>query len=173
MKGLTHIYHGFGKGKTTAAAGLAVRCIGYGKKVVFAQFLKGSESGEVDVLRKLGATVMRNTKNYGFFPFASQEDKQKMTDENNGILRESIALANAGGVHLLVLDEVLDAYNIGALDKGLLDDFVANKPAELELVLTGRDPSEYLREKADYITHFDKEKHPYDKGVQARQTIEY
>lgn len=173
MKGLTHIYHGYGKGKTTAATGLAVRCIGYGEKVIFSQFLKGSDSGEIDVLKKLGATVMRNTKNYGFFPFASKEDQRLMTEENNGILRRSISLAREGKTRLLVLDEVLDAYNIGALDKTLLDEFVADKPEELELVLTGRDPSDFLRQKADYITHFDKEKHPYDKGVTARKGIEY
>lgn len=173
MKGLIHIYHGYGKGKTTAAVGLAIRFLGYGKKVVFTQFLKGSDSGEINVLKNLGVTVMRNSRNYGFFPYASDEDKAAMTAENNGNLSESIGIAVSGRCDLLVLDEILDALAVGAVDKEIFEKFIKEKPEKLELVLTGRNPSEFLIENADYITFFDKQKHPFDKGVKARESVEY
>jgi len=173
MKGLIHIYHGYGKGKTTATVGLAIRFIGYDKKVVFTQFLKGSDSGEIKILKNLGVTVMRNSRDYGFFPFASEEDKKAMTAENNHNLSESIALATSGECDLLVLDEILDALAVGAVDKDMFEKFVANKPEKLELALTGRNPSEFLTQKADYITFFDKQKHPFDKGIKARESVEY
>ncbi|HPG92323.1 MAG TPA: cob(I)yrinic acid a,c-diamide adenosyltransferase [Clostridia bacterium] len=173
MKGLIHIYHGYGKGKTTAAVGLAIRFLGYDKKVVFTQFLKGSDSGEIKILKNLGTTVMRNSRDYGFFPYASLEDKEAMTAENNRNLSESIVLALSGKCDLLVLDEILDALSVGAVNKEIFENFIKEKPEKLELVLTGRNPSEFLIEKADYITFFDKQKHPFDKGVKARESVEY
>ena len=173
-RGLIHLYTGDGKGKTTAALGLLLRAHGSGMRTVFAQFLKGRDTGEIKALEKLGdVTVLRSTREFGFFTLESEENKLEIVSQNNRILSEAYRLANTGECDLLVLDEICAAYSNNALDKELVDSLIKDKPLELELVLTGREAPELMIEYADYVTEFVKHKHPYDNGIVARRGIEY
>jgi len=167
---MIHLYTGEGKGKTTAAMGLAIRAAGYGKKIVIVQFLKGRDSGE---LRSLGLiphiTVIRNRGDYGFFRNASEELRLKITKENNENLEAALALPH----DLIVLDEVCAAYGLEAVDRKAVDDLLWSFPPDKELVLTGRNPPQHFCDAADYISDIHNVKHPFEQGVPAREGIEY
>ena len=169
--GLIHIYCGDGKGKTTAAVGLAVRCVGGGGKVLFCQFLKDGESCENFCLKNLENVSVSPCPENIKFTFRMNEEEKRAAAEYYTELFENVC-KNAADYDLLILDEVLDAVNVGFLSEKTLEHFIENKPETLEVVLTGRDPNEKLCEKADYITEMKKIKHPYDRGVQARLLID-
>ena len=174
-KSLTHIYYGNGKGKTTAALGLALRASGQGKKVVIVQFLKEWKCGELAQLALLpNITVFRGKSSGGKFVYdMSGEEKLKtkaMHDEN---LMKALALQRNGMCDLLILDEAIDAYQLEVLDAGLLEGLMEDKPETLELVVTGHKPDDRLLESADYITEMVKHRHPYDAGVAARRGVEF
>lgn len=172
--GMIHIYTGEGKGKTTAALGLAIRAAGSGKKVVLLQFLKGTHSSELDIIKQIEQIkVMRLSKPYPFLRDITAEDKALMTAEQNELLQQAIALVEAGECDVLILDEVMFAYQSHTVDKKLVHYLVEEKPYGLELVLTGRNARDYFIEKADYVTEMLKKKHPYDAGYGARKGIEY
>lgn len=167
---MIHIYCGDGKGKTTASVGLAVRMAGYKKKVLFMQFLKGSYTGELEILEKNeNITVMRCDRNYGFLPNMTEADKQDIVNCHNENLR--FVLDNMARYDMIVLDEIIASYNYGLADCETVKKIVSEYKGEL--VLTGRDPDRWLCEKADYISEIKKVKHPYDSGILAREGIEY
>lgn len=171
--GLVHLYCGDGKGKTTAAVGLAVRHSGRGGKVVFAQFLKDGTSGECRVLAKLGVTVLAANP-VGKFSFRMTEEEKAETAAALGrTFDAAIGFAVRERATLLVLDEVCAAVNCGFLPEKTLTEFLESRPDSLEVVLTGRDPSENLQVHADYITEMKKRRHPFDEGVAAREGIEF
>ena len=172
MSGLIHIYAGSGKGKTTAAVGLCTRAAGRGKKVIFAQFLKTQDTGELVSFEKLGITVIRSTLRLGFTNTMDDKAKSLCGEEQEKILKEIQGRLSREKTDVLVLDEVLDAVNINMLDEAELRSLIDNKPADLEIVLTGRNPAPWLVEAADYISDVQKLKHPYDRGVKARIGIE-
>jgi cob(I)alamin adenosyltransferase len=167
---MIHIYTGEGKGKSTAAVGLAVRAAGRGKQVVIVQFLKGSETGELAALKHIPQiTLLRNTRNYGFFYTATEDSRASMRSENNENLETALAMS----CDLLILDEICAAYNLGAIDRGRIDALVLDPAQSRELVLTGRDAPEHFRKAADYVSEIHKVKHPFDDGIAAREGIEY
>lgn len=167
---MLHIYHGDGKGKTTAAIGLAVRFSGYGKKVLFVQFLKGSHTGELDALKKIeNITVVRCDRNYGFFETMVESDKDNIIKCHNENLR--YVKGNLCEFDMIVLDEIFDACNYGLADTNAVKEIVEEYTGEL--IMTGRKPEEWFCTRADYISEVKKQKHPYDKGVLAREGIEY
>jgi cob(I)alamin adenosyltransferase len=167
---MIHIYTGDGKGKTTAAMGLAIRAAGRGKKVVIVQFMKGRDTGEIHIMDRIPEiTVLRYEQNYGFFYNAGEDKRLKMITANNSNLKEALSIP----CDLLVLDEVFSAYALGAVDRTMIDDLVLGKPDKPELVLTGRDPPQHIIAAADYVSEIRKVKHPYDLGVKAREGIEY
>lgn len=165
---MIHIYCGDGKGKTTASIGLSVRMAGYGKKVLFVQFLKGSYTGELEILKE-NVKVMRCDKNYSFFRSMSDSDKENITKNHNDNL--SYVIKNMNDFDMIVLDEIFAAYNYGLCNKDMVLEIVENYSGEL--VLTGRDPDEWFIEKADYVSEIKKIKHPYDKGITAREGVEF
>lgn len=172
--GMIHIYTGEGKGKTTAAIGLAIRAAGSGKKVVLLQFLKGSHTSELDILNQIEQIkVMRLSKPYPFLRDMTAEDKAAMTVEQNAMLQQAQAMVEAGECDVLILDEVMAAYQHHTVDKQLVHYWVEQKPHGLELVMTGRNARDYFIEKADYVTEMLKKKHPFDVGYGARKGIEY
>ena len=174
MKGCIHIYCGDGKGKTTAAAGLAVRFSGYGKQVLIAQFLKDGSSGEIKVLNKIpGITVHSYTRSFGFSFRMDEEQKKEAAACYTKYLQDVLEEAVQGNYGLLILDEAVGAYDLGFLDKNILTDFLKEKPEEMEVVLTGRNPAVELVELADYVSEVQKKKHPFDVGVPAREGIEW
>lgn len=185
MEGLIHIYCGEGKGKTTAAVGLGIRAAGYQIPVVFVQFMKDDKSSEISVLKTTKCIqVLHSPKNYGFYSYMKDYEKEQTKIMYEELLDKALELAkevvkdidlkadNDRITGLLILDEVISAYRYGLIPKDILIEFLKNKPSSLEVVLTGRDPSEELIELADYITEMKKIKHPYDKGVKARSGIE-
>jgi cob(I)alamin adenosyltransferase len=102
----------------------------------------------------------------------TEEEKKDMRQRHDALLQEVTARCREDGTDLLVLDEALGAVGTGLLDEDLLLDFLDHKPAHLEVVLTGRNPSPALLERADYVTEMVKRKHPFDKGIPARDGIE-
>lgn len=172
--GRIHIYCGDGKGKTTAAAGLAVRACGNGKKVLFLQFLKGEKSGERYALRLLpGITVYPNPESIKFSFQMTEEEKEQIRADNDHRFKEAAVEAIEKGCDLLILDEVVGALNEGLISRPLLLFYLRTKPKGLEIVLTGRDPDEELCALADYISEIKKIRHPFDRGEEARQGIEW
>lgn len=169
--GLIHLYCGDGKGKTTAAMGLALRAAAHGLPVVITQFLKDGTSGECQILRGLPGVTVLAANPCGKFSFQMNESERAETaDCLTRLFREAVDRAESPG--LLILDEVCAAVSCGFLKEDEIVRFLGAKPASLEVVLTGRDPSEKLCEKADYITEMKKRRHPYDKGIAAREGIE-
>lgn len=173
-KGLTHLYYGYGKGKTTAALGLALRAGGCGKQVVVVQFLKSSNTGELKQLALLpNTTVLRGTAGKGFIRDMDEEQVKQTKEMHDKHLKKALALVGAGKCDLLILDEALDAYQLGVLDETLFFELIDHKPSELELVITGHKPDERIVAAADYVTEMKKIKHPYDLGVKGRKGVEF
>lgn len=173
MFGLIHIYCGDGKGKTTAAVGLAVRCAGRGNKVLLVQFLKSRDSGELYSLAKLpDIEIMRGKESKKFTFQMNEEEKQALLIEHNKMFEQVLAKIKNGGYSLLILDEVIGALNAKVFEMPKLIEFLRHKPENLEIVLTGRNPAPELVEIADYVSEIRKVKHPMDKGIMAREGIE-
>lgn len=257
MNGMVHIYCGDGKGKTTAALGLALRAAGNGVPVVIARFLKNDGSGEVGILENVpGVYLFPCERQFGFTWTMSEEQKAEageyftelferawemgcktvredvegagkadgcMAGENwgsdsvsDGSSRRDIGVCGTGSSvsgspvsgpptsgplvsgspvfgspvsgspvsapltsppceirALLVLDEIMAAVNSGFVANGRLLAALDHRPDGLEVVLTGRGPSEELLSRADYVTEMRAVKHPYEKGVGARKGVEY
>lgn len=170
--GLIHIYCGDGKGKTTASVGLAVRMAGAGKRVVFTQFFKNGNSSEVKMLKQCeGVRTMHCKTVPGRFS-QMDESAREQARADYGALLETV-LDEAKTADLLVLDEVISACNNGTVFEERVAEFLRTKPEGLEVVLTGRNPSDKLLELADYVTEMKKIKHPYDKGIKARHGVEF
>lgn len=173
MFGLIHIYCGDGKGKTTAAVGLAVRCAGRGNKVLLVQFLKSRDSGELYSLAKLpDIEIMRGKESKKFTFQMNEEEKHALLIEHNKMFEQVLAKIKNGGYSLLILDEVIGALNAKVFEMPKLIEFLRHKPENLEVVLTGRNPASELVEIADYVSEMRKVKHPMDKGIMAREGIE-
>ena len=150
-----------------------MRALGCGQTVCLVQFLKGRGTGEVDFLEKTpGITILRG-KTAACFTFQMNEaQKAECAVRQAEIFAEGMAMARQGRCDLLILDECLGAIGSGTLDESVVLDFLRHKPAHLEVVLTGRDPSDTLIELADYVSEIRKIKHPFDKGLAARMGIE-
>ena len=173
-KGLIHVYYGNGKGKTTAALGLALRACGCDKKVVLVQFLKDSNTGELEPLCSLpGITVLRGTAAKKFVRSMTPAELEETKTIQNRNLSEALKLVGNGDCDLLILDEALDAFQLGLLDEALFMGLVRGKPAHLEPVITGPRPEAAAIDAADYVTEMVKIKHPYDCGISARRGVEF
>lgn len=168
-KGLVHLYCGDGKGKTTAAMGLALRALGQGMQVVVVQFLKNGTSGELEPLKKLGAAVYSGQPGAKFTFQMNAEEKAQATKENNARLAEALQQP----CDLLILDEICAARNSGMVDEALAKQAVLERPQHREVVLTGRNPEAWMVEAADYITEMQPRRHPYEQGIPARKGIEF
>jgi cob(I)alamin adenosyltransferase len=103
----------------------------------------------------------------------SEEEKRETKRIHDANLSEALSLVEDGNCELLMLDEALDAYQLGLLDEALLKQIILHKPEALELVITGHTPTDWIMERADYITEMVKHKHPYDQGIHARRGIEF
>ncbi|MBS6518081.1 MAG: cob(I)yrinic acid a,c-diamide adenosyltransferase [Clostridium sp.] len=173
-----HIYCGDGKGKTTAAVGLAVRMQGCGYPVVIARFLKTDDSGEVRTLEKLpGITVIPCRKSFGFTWQMTAEQKKEAACYYTELFEEAVSLAReacAGKEQaLLILDEIVAAAGNRFVEEERVVDFLKKRPYNLEIVLTGRNPSDRMIETADYVSEILCRKHPFEKGTGARRGIEF
>ena len=167
---MIHIYCGEGKGKTTAAIGLAVRAAGSGKKVYVARFLKDSDSGELESLSRLPNVSVAPCPDKMKFTFAMNEEEKAECRAQSLSLLEG---AFESGAELIVLDECCGAMATGMLDAALVSDYLAKFKDNTEIVLTGRDPDPKVEALADYITCMTKLRHPFDKGLPARRGVEF
>lgn len=172
--GLIHIYTGDGKGKTTAAVGLATRALGGGLRVCYCSFHKRPEKygyTEIDSLRKLGATIENFAKGHPHLDKSIDEEDIKR-EVPQAIIRLKEMLER-DRYDLLIMDEILISVRDNYLDEAILLDFIDHKPISTELILTGRGATEAVMQRADYITFCKKIKHPYDQGVSSRKGIEF
>lgn len=173
-QGLLHIYCGDGKGKTTAATGLAVRAAGCGMKILFVRFLKNENSGELRILDSIpGIEVLRPSRSFGFYDTLSEKEKTELHRVYGILWREIVEKVESGSYHMLVMDEFTWAYSMEIVKREESVRFLESRPQNLEVVLTGRDPAAELLEMADYVSEIEKRKHPFDRGVCARRGIEY
>ncbi len=174
MTGLVHLYTGDGKGKTTAAIGLAVRAAGRGRRVLVTQFLKGRDTGELHSLDRLpGVTVRRLSRDFGFFAHMTDAERQQVRREHDAMLNRAAEALNGRACDLLVLDEIAATVRHELVDVDALLALLDQRTSEADIVMTGRDAPAALAERADYITDMRKLKHPFDAGVAAREGIEW
>lgn len=167
-----HVYCGDGKGKTTAAIGLAVRAAGSGKRVLVLQFLKDGRSSEFCALERVeNIEVVPQTRFFGFTWNMTDREREEAGEYYAGLLES--AIARAPDFDMLVLDEAMGACANGMIDEERLLDFLRSGPDGLEVVMTGRSPSRAVVDVADYVTEMRKIKHPFDSGIGARLGIEY
>ena len=160
---------GNGKGKTTSAIGGLMRAHGSGMKCLFAQFLKGRETGELASVTALGIPVLRTEEVKKFIPYM---DESELTACRKDVL-DVFDRAETEGCNYdyIVLDEVLDAIELEMLSQKRVLDFILK--AKAEIILTGRKAGKDIENTADYISLIQEVKHPYTRGVQARRGIEY
>jgi len=195
--GLVQVWWGDGKGKTTAALGMATRAVGHGYRVHLLQLMKGGTStvedvrGEYNAIAALPGFSYENSGHYGWHGFHDGTDDDEHAARAKGGLeraRELVAAAGEAdlstpfdpdapadeGVHMLVIDEIIYAANRGLVDPEDVVELVESKPEDLELVLTGgHERPEYLADLADLMTNVGKEAHPIEAGQGARKGTEY
>ena len=169
--GLTHIYTGDGKGKTTAAIGLAVRAAGRGLRVRIIQFMKGStSSGEFEPLRRMtGIDLDRMGEN---FLSASPPDQAAVAAGLETAMAAAVK-ALTGQYQMVILDELVTAVALGVVSEDAVLALINDPGRRAELILTGRGASERLIAAADLVTEMRAIKHPFDQGVSARKGIEF
>jgi len=168
--GLIQIYTGDGKGKTTAALGLAMRAAGHDFKIAIIQFMKIWNYGEIKSLRRLGIDLFR----YGTREFVDPKNPSPIDfDQARRALSKAEELMRKGDYDVLILDEINVAVDFNLIALKRVVDLLDKKPHNLELVLTGRNCPQELIERADLVSIIDEIKHPYKKGVKARKGIEF
>ena len=171
---MLHIYCGDGKGKTTAAMGLALRAAGRDMKVVVAQFLKGADSGERFALAHIPGVTLLDVPEQVKFSFRMNEQERREASERFLALCDGCETRmGQGQAQLVILDEACAAVNTGLLPLKRLLALLDRAPEGTELVLTGREPAKELLDRADYITEMKMVRHPFEKGIRARRGIEY
>ncbi len=171
--GLIHIYCGAGKGKSTAATGLAIRAAGAGYRVLIARFLKNDASSELNILKTIpGIRVIETPKDFGFIWNMSENEKEEAAAYYTRMLTDAMQTASNDNYDMLILDEINVAADLNLVSEELLIRFAKKKPDHLELVLTGRNPGPALLELADYVSEIHCVKHPYEKGICSRIGIE-
>ena len=176
-RGITQIYTGDGKGKTTAALGQTIRAIGWGLSVCWVQFIKGNPAiGEKKFRDKLPASFK---KKFTFKQFHKTKKYaiEKPTNAHRVAASKAWSFAKkiieTGKYDLIILDELNNAIDYNLIDIDRVLTVLKNKPKDLELVITGRDTHPKLVKIADLVTEMKKKKHPFDKGLIARKGIEY
>ena len=176
-KGLVLVHTGEGKGKTTAAIGLAVRAWGDGFRILILQFIKGSwKYGELSTLKALaeidGRIEIRPT-GIGFTRNASSEEMAVHREKARTALQEALTEMTSGQWDMIILDEINYALKFGLLEEQEVLELLSQKPTDLHLVLTGRNALPAIIDCADLVTEMRLIKHPFQKGIRAQKGIEF
>ena len=173
--GLVIVYTGKGKGKTTAALGMALRAIGYDYKVCMIQFIKGSwHYGEMTSSKRLEPEFELTAVGKGFVGIMDDkspiEDHKKIADEALAIAREKITSEK---YNIVILDEINYAVNLGLVEIDDVLKLIQTKPANVNLVLTGNHVKDEIIELADLVTEMREIKHPFKSGIRAKKGIDF
>jgi cob(I)alamin adenosyltransferase len=173
--GYIQVYTGDGKGKTTAALGLALRGVGEGLIVYIVQFLKSGFTGELESIKKLSPNLklFRFEKPRNFFWKLNNEEKIELKSEVQAAFVFCRSILKKEECDILILDEILGAISNGLISETDLLSFMEEKPVKMELIITGRNASEKVIQKADLVTEMKEIKHYMNKGVPARKGIEF
>jgi cob(I)alamin adenosyltransferase len=171
-KGYIHIYTGNGKGKTTAALGLALRAAGHGLKTCIVQFMKGQHYGELDAVSMLKGLV--TVEQYGhptFCRFGDTPDPADVERAQSALSRVR-EIMGSRACDILIADEIITSVLFKLITEEDVLDVMRNKPEGMELILTGRGATEFMTESADLVTEMKEVKHYYTQKVDAREGIE-
>jgi cob(I)alamin adenosyltransferase len=172
FKGHIQVYTGDGKGKTTAALGLALRAAGYKHKVYIGQFLKGQEYGELLSAKKLQPYItIEQFGRKGFIHVTKDPDEEDIKRAKRGLKKCREAMLSRK-YRIIILDEINVAVDLNLLTEGELHKFLDKRPEDVEIILTGRYAPSSLLKRADLVTEMKAKKHYYKKGVRAREGIE-
>lgn len=171
-KGYIQVYTGNGKGKTTAALGLALRAAGYGMRSYIGQFLKGQLYGELYSAKKLSSLIrIEQFGRKGFIHVTKNPDEEDRRRAKRGF-KKCLEAMLSGQYKIIILDEISVAVYFGLISEKEVHQFLDQKPPEVEVILTGRyAPSSFLK-RADLVTEMKEKKHYFAKGVRAREGIE-
>jgi cob(I)alamin adenosyltransferase len=168
--GLVHVYYGQGVGKTTRAVGLAVRAAGVGMQVDFVQFMKSGNSGEILVFANIPNIYYRCP---GRHPFILSKGPEEVHYRHASEALSYALEAVERGTQLLICDEILNTLVFNLLSVEDILDLMERCRGRIEFVMTGSDALPEILERADYVTEYIQEKHPYYAGAKARKGIEY
>lgn len=169
-RGFVQVYTGDGKGKTTAAFGLALRAAGAGLKVFIAQFVKSQRYSEIGALERFGDLISCRQLGRGcWLRGEPSEEDARLAREGFGEVRE---IVRSGEYQVVILDEANIATFFKLLDVGDMLELIDIKPPNVELIFTGRRADERLIERADLVTEMREVKHYYQKGIESRKGIE-
>lgn len=172
FKGYIQVYTGGGKGKTTAALGLALRAAGHGLRSYIGQFLKGQDYGELTSVKNLSSYItIEQFGRKGFIHVTENPDEEDIQRAKEG-LKKCFRAMKSRKFQIIVLDEVNVAVHFKLLSEKEVHKLLDNKPGEVEVILTGRYAPDSFLERADLVTKMEEIKHYYRKGVQAREGIE-
>jgi cob(I)alamin adenosyltransferase len=172
QRGLIQVYTGDGKGKTTAALGLALRAAGQGLRVHIVQFMKGwPDYGELHALSLLPNITVRRFGRASFVDRASPDPQDVALAQE--AWRHSLEALRGGQNDVVILDEINVALDYGLISLQQFLELLDTKPPLVELVLTGRNAHQKVLQRADLVTEMRAIKHPYDAGVDGRKGIEY
>ena len=170
MKGYIHVYTGDGKGKTTAALGLAIRAVGAGLKVYIAQFLKHGDYSEIKGLDRFSDTITVEQFGRGRF-IKGRPSNEDMAAARRGLNKVKTILA-AGKYSVVILDEANVAVSLNLFSENELLEILDHRPDNVEIIITGRGAASGIIEAADLVTEMKEIKHYFKKGVKARIGIE-
>ncbi|WP_003540787.1 cob(I)yrinic acid a,c-diamide adenosyltransferase [Desulfotomaculum nigrificans] len=173
QKGLVLVFTGNGKGKTTAALGLALRAWGHDMKVLVLQFIKSQQCGEHLAAQRMQPGLEIRPLGLGFINFNDPADVARQREAARAALSSVAAAMSAGKYQVLILDEVLYALKYGLLELADVLKLIKQKPADLHLVLTGRDVPQEIVQLADLVTEMKEIKHPFKEGIPAQKGIEF
>ena len=173
--GLVIVYTGKGKGKTTAALGIALRASGYEKKICMIQFIKGSwHYGEMDSSKKLEPKFEMIAVGKGFVGII---DDKSPKEEHQKIAQEAIKISNekiqSGNYDIVILDEINYAVNLELISVKDVLSLIKSKPMGVDLILTGNYAKEEIIEAADLVTEMKEIKHPFQRGIKAKKGIDF
>lgn len=170
--GLVQVYTGDGKGKTTAALGLALRAAGWGYRTFIGQFMKGQEYGELRSVSLLSPYVTIEQFGEPGFLHVDQVTPEHRARAQRGLRRVREAMLS-GQYRIVVVDEICVALHFRLVTVEEVVDLVQQRPPEVELVLTGRRAPQEIIDLADLVTEMVEVKHPYQRGILARRGIEW
>ena len=173
--GLVIVYTGNGKGKTTAALGMALRAVGYNHKICIIQFIKGSwPYGEIESVKRLQPELELVIVGKGFVGII---DDKSPKEDHEKVAKEAIRISNekiqSGNYDIIILDEINYAVNLNLISVDDVLNIIKSKPKGVDLVLTGNYAKDEVIEIADLVTEMREIKHPFQQGIKAKKGIDF